>query len=117
MAGRVVVHSVDSLSSYCQRLSTLKSELESTASKLVALSDELQQKATIMGSATDSQGSNWQDPQYEKLKSEITPCITAVNSTSASVKETAATIKSQMTQVEGSISYIQSLVRKLNDIS
>ena len=117
MAERVVVHNVDSLSSYCQRLSTLKSELESTASKLVALSDELQQKAAAMGSATDSQGSNWQDPQYKKLQSEIKPCITAVNSTSTSVKETAATIKTQMVQVEGSIAYIQNLVRKLNDIS
>lgn len=117
MAGRVVVHSVDSLSSYSRQLAELKVELESTASKLVSLSDELQEKASVMGRATDSQGSNWQDPQYGKLRGEITTCITAVNSTSTSVKGTAATIKSQMAQVEGSISYIQSLVSKLSDIS
>ena len=117
MAGKVVVHSVESLSGYCQRLSALKAELESASSKLLSLSDELKDKALAMGNATNEQGGNWQDPQYEKLKGEITPCITAVNATSSSVRETVATIKGQMTQVEGSIAYIRQLVHKLNDIS
>ncbi|MBG0787544.1 MAG: hypothetical protein H0S79_20840 [Anaerolineaceae bacterium] len=117
MAGKVVVHSVDELSNYCLRLSNLKEELEKMAAKLVTLSDELQDRAQAMGNATQRQGSNWKDPQYEKLKGEISPCVSAVNSTSSSVKETAAIIKARMAQVENSIAYIKGLVRKLNDIS
>lgn len=117
MASKVVVRNIDELSSYCRKLATLKGELETNATKLVTLSEELKTKASAMSSATESQGSNWQDPQYEKLKGEITPCVTAVNATSNSVKETATTIKTQMTQVQGSIDYIQKLIRKLNDIS
>jgi len=117
MAGKVVVISVEELSSYCHRLAALKTEMETTAEKLVSLSEELKGKASAMASATGAQGSNWQDPQYEKLKGEITPCISAVDSTSSSVKETAAIIKAQMRQVDNSIAYIQKLVRKLEDIS
>lgn len=117
MASKVVVRDVGELTSYCRQLASLKRELEENATKLVALSEELKTKASAMNSTTESQGSNWQDPQYEKLKSQITPCVTAVNATSTSVKETASTIKTQMTQVQGSIDYIQKLIRKLNDIS
>ena len=117
MAGRVVVHSVDGLSNYCSRLGTLKSDLETKAGQLKALSDELMQKAQELNSSTQAQGDNWQDPQYEKLKGEIEPCVSAVNSTSASVAETANTIKSQMTKVEESIQYIRGLIAKLNDIT
>jgi predicted nucleic acid-binding Zn-ribbon protein len=117
MASKVVVRSVDELNSYCRRLAALKIELETNAKKLVTLSEELKTEASAMSSATEAQGSNWQDPQYEKLKGQITPCVTAVNATSTSVKETAATIKTQMTQVQGSIEYIQKLIKKLNEIS
>lgn len=117
MASKVVVRNVDDLSSYCRKLATLKNELETNAGKLVTLSDELKTKATALNSATESQASNWQDPQYEKLKGEVTPCVTAVNATSNSVKETASTIKTQMAQVQNSINYIQQLIRKLSDIS
>ena len=117
MASKVVVRDVSELTSYCRQLATLKRELEENATKLVTLSEELKTKASAMNSSTESQGSNWQDPQYEKLKSQISPCVTAVNATSTSVKETALTIKTQMTQVQGSIDYIQKLIRKLNDIS
>lgn len=117
MASKVVVRDVGELTSYCRQLASLKRELEENATKLVALSEELKTKASAMNSSTASQGSNWQDPQYEKLKGQITPCVTAVNATSTSVKETASTIKTQMAQVQGSIDYIQKLIRKLNDIS
>ena len=117
MASKVVVRDVGELTSYCRQLASLKRELEENATKLVALSEELKTKASAMNSTTESQGSNWQDPQYEKLKSQITPCVIAVNATSTSVKETASTIKTQMIQVQGSIDYIQKLIRKLNDIS
>lgn len=117
MASKVVVRDVSELTSYCRQLATLKRELEENATKLVTLSEELKTKASAMNSSTERQGSNWQDPQYEKLKSQISPCVTAVNATSTSVKETASTIKTQMTQVQGSIDYIQKLIRKLNDIS
>lgn len=117
MASKVVVRDVNQLTSYCRQLATLKRELETNATKLVALSEELKTKASQMNSSTTAQGSNWQDPQYEKLKSQITPCVTAVNATSTSVKDTAATIKTQMVQVQGSIDYMQKLISKLNDIS
>lgn len=117
MAARVVVHSVDELSNYCSRLSALKGELETKAGQLKSLSDELTQKAQEMNSVTQAQGSNWQDPQYEKLKGEIEPCVAAVNATSASVGETANTIKTQMTKVDESIQYIRGLIAKLNDIT
>lgn len=117
MASKVVVRDVSELTSYCRQLATLKRELEENATKLVNLSEELKTKASAMNSSTERQGSNWKDPQYEKLKSQISPCVTAVNATSTSVKETASTIKTQMTQVQGSIDYIQKLIRKLNDIS
>ena len=117
MAGKVVVHDVSSLSGYCQRLSTLKQEMETTASKLATLSEELKTKATSMGSATEGQNSNWQDPQYEKLKSQITPCISAINTTSTSVKETSSLIKNKMAEVDTSIAYIKKLIQKLNEIS
>lgn len=117
MATKVSVNSVDELAGYCRRLAALKAEMEEGAAKLVTLSEELKTKASAMSSATTSQAGNWRDPQYEKLKGEIDPCVTAVNATSASVKETAATIKTQMTQVQASIDYIQVLVRKLGEIS
>lgn len=117
MAGKVNVNSVDSLSTYCQGLSVLKTDLESMAAKLVFLSEELQQKAVIMRSSTDLQASNWYDPQYEKLLGEITPCVIAVNSMSTSVKEAAVTLQKQMVEVETSISYIQNLVKELRNLS
>lgn len=116
MASRVSVNDIDELANYCSQLDSLKRELEENATKLVALSEELTTKATAMGSSTEQQGNNWQDPQYETLRSQITPCITAVNATSAVVRETSLTIKTQMAQVQESIDYIQQLIRKLNDI-
>ncbi len=116
MASKVVVRDVNELTGYCRQLASLKRELEEQATKLVALSEELKTKAAAMSSTTENQGNNWQDPQYEKLKTQITPCVTAVNATSTSVKETASTIKTQMAQVQGSIEYIQKLIRKLTDI-
>lgn len=117
MAGRVVVHNVGELQNFCSQLATMKSELETKAGQLKSLADELQQQAGSMNSATESQGSNWQDPQYEKLKGEISPVVSAVNQTASSVQSTAGTITQQMAQVESSIQYIRQLISKLNDIS
>lgn len=116
MAAKVVVRDINGLDGYCRRLISLKSELETNAEKLVGLAEELNTKASAMSSATDSQGENWQDPQYEKLKEEITPCVTSINATSVSVKETAATIKKQMAQVQVSIAYLQKLLVNLKEI-
>lgn len=117
MAGRVVVHNVGELSNYCSQLTSMKEDLETKVGQLKALSDELKYKAGQMSGTTEAQRSNWQDPQYEKLKGEITPIVSAVNSTSESVKTTADTIAAQMSQVDSSIQYIRQLITKLNDIS
>ena len=116
MAGKVVVIDINQLENYCKRLSELKKDIETNASKLASISDNLKEKSTSLNNATNNQSSNWKDPQYEKLKNEIAPCVTAVNNTSNSVNSMAATIKSQMEQVDVSIAYIRQLIGKLREI-
>ena len=88
MAGNaVVVHDVDKLEVFGGVLQGKRDELESL---YVSLSAE-----------TSQQEPNWQDPQYEYLKEQVTSYC--------------ETCKGQLEQLDDSISYISSLVVKLRD--
>ena len=89
MAGNsVVVHDVDSLETFGLFLQAKKDELESLYEGL--------------GTETEQQSTNWQDPQYEYLKEQVaTYC---------------ASCKTQLDELEESITYISSLVAKLRDL-
>jgi len=116
MAQKVIVHDVNSLDEYCRKLSSLKTDLDGTVTKLAALSDELKNKASELGNATEAQGSNWSDPQYVKLKDEVKPCVSAVNSTAASVTQTAGVIRAKAAEIDRSITYIRNLISKLRNM-
>ena len=113
MANRVVVHDIGQLETYCATLTRKKEEMERHATDLTNFANSLQQTASETSTATNAQSSNWQDPQYDKLKDELTPVISGMNSTAESMKETAGAIKAQMQQVEESIGYIKTLIAKL----
>lgn len=89
MAGNsVVVFDVDSLELFGDFLQAKKEELET-------LYDEL-------GNQTEQQATNWQDPQYEYLKDQVAVYCTAC--------------KTQLDELEESITYITGLVAKLRDL-
>lgn len=113
MAKKVVVHDVDSLQGYCIRLSDLRQEILNNSQELNALSEELRTKSATMHSITEAQANNWRDPQYEKMKGAITPCMLSLSINANSMNDTAAFIAKQMDKVESSIGYIKGLIRKL----
>ena len=84
----VVVYDVDSLEVFGGFLQAKKEELET-------LYDEL-------GAQTEQQATNWQDPQYECLKDQVAVYCTAC--------------KTQLDELEESITYITGLVAKLRDL-
>lgn len=89
MAGNsVVVHDVDMLEAFGGILQGKRDELESL---YISLSTE-----------TLRQETNWQDPQYEYLKEEVTSYC--------------ETCKGQLDELDASISYIYSLVAKLREM-
>lgn len=116
MAGQVVVQDVNELSGYCRQLAGLKEELEASAGKLTSLAEEIEETAGMMKAATESQGSNWQDPQYERLREDVDPVVDVVRSTADSMKDTASVIRAKMAEVDDSVLYIESLVAKLSSI-
>lgn len=116
MASQVQVQDVGELRSYGMQLSALREDMITSATHLSQLAEEIAETASSMQSATDGQGSNWSDPQYDNLKSEITPVISSVGTTAESMRETASLINSKMESVEESIEYIAALVAKLEDI-
>ena len=89
MAGNsVVVHDVESLETFGLFLQTKKDELESLYEGL--------------WTETEQQSTNWQDPQYEYLKEQV-----AIYCSSC---------RTQLDELEKSITYISSLVAKLRDL-
>lgn len=89
MAGNsVVVHDVDMLEAFGGILQGKRDELESL---YISLSIE-----------TLRQETNWQDPQYEYLKEEVTSYCEMC--------------KGQLDELDASISYIYSLVAKLREM-
>ena len=89
MAGNsVVVHDVDVLEAFGSALQGKRDELENL---YVSLSAETLQQET-----------NWQDPQYEYLKEQVTSYC--------------ETCKGQLDELDESISYIVGLVAKLRDM-
>ena len=98
------------------QLQSLKEDLLSSATQLSQLSGEIASTASSMKSATDGQESNWSDPQYDHLKSELDPVISSVGTTADSMQDTAAVINGKMESVQESIDYISALVAKLADI-
>ena len=86
--GSVVVHSVDRLESFRDILLQQHDALETTY-------DTLSTECTL-------QGENWSDPQYTQLKE----CIDEYYQLS----------KTQLTQLEDSITYITGLIEKLKTI-
>lgn len=84
----VVVHDVDSLEKFGMFLQSRKDELET----LYELLDE----------ETYQQGDNWQDPQYLYLKEQVSAYCSAC--------------KTQLDELEESITYISNLVEKLRDL-
>ena len=84
----VVVHDVDSLETFGRFLQTKKDELETLYESL--------------GTETEQQGTNWQDPQYEYLKEQVATYCSAC--------------KTQLDELEEAITYISGLVVKLRDL-
>ena len=115
MAERVVVHSIEELEGYCSTLITLKSDIEVKANELKALSASLQEITGKINSATEHQGSNWQDPQYYKLKENLAPITDAVKSTSSEAENTAKIVNNQAACIDDSISYIKRLIAHLKE--
>jgi uncharacterized protein Yka (UPF0111/DUF47 family) len=116
MASQVQVHDVSELRSYGQQLAGLREELLSAASQLARLADDMNNAAGSMKSATEGQGSNWSDPQYESLKGDVIPVAESVDSTAQSMTDTASLINAKMEDVQDSIDYISVLVAKLEDV-
>lgn len=84
----VVVHDVDSLETFGMFLQTKKDELETLYESL--------------GTETDQQGTNWQDPQYEYLKEQVATYCSAC--------------KTQLDELEEAFTYISGLVAKLRNL-
>lgn len=84
----VVVHDVDMLENFGGTLQGKRDELETLYVSL--LTETLQQEM------------NWQDPQYEYLKEQLT--------------EYCETCKDQLEELDTSIAYINSLVSKLREM-
>lgn len=87
-SGSVVVHDIVSLESFMGVLRSKRDELESL---YMTLSQE-----------TASQGSNWQDPQYDCLKDMVDGYCQAC--------------RTQLAGLDGSIAYIGGLVAKLREL-
>lgn len=86
--GSVIVHDIDSLESFMGILNMKRDELESLYSVLEA--------------ETNSQGSNWQDPQYDYLKELI--------------DNYSSSAQNQLSELDESINYINGLICKLRDL-
>lgn len=84
----VVVHDIDSLESYMGVLQAKRDELESLYE--------------VLSIETNSQGSNWQDPQYDYLKD--------------LVYSYCSSCQSQLSELDDSISYIGGLIAKLREL-
>lgn len=112
----VLVDDLASLENYYNRLSTLKEEVRTRGQKLMALADEVSSKAITMASITSAQNNNWQDPQYETLKDAVTPCVQALKSNAAMMKETTATIETTLAQVDFSLNYLRAQIEKIKNI-
>lgn len=89
MAGNsVVVHDVD--------------VLEAFGGALQGKRDELENLYSLLSAETLQQETNWQDPQYEYLKEQVTGYC--------------ETCKGQLDELDESISYIAGLVAKLREM-
>lgn len=84
----VVVHDVDLLETFGIFLQTKKDELETLYE--------------MLSTETSQQETNWQDQQYEYLKEQVASYCSSC--------------KTQLNELEDSISYINSLVAKLRDL-
>ncbi len=115
MAEVVVVHSIDELEGYCNALISLKAEIEDKSHQLKQLSENLQSTAGNICSATDRQGNNWQDPQYNTLRERLEPVVGAINKTADDAEETARIVKKHSAEIDDSISYIKRLISHLRE--
>ena len=87
-SGSVVVHDIESLDSFMGVLKNKRDELESLYG--------------VLSQETNSQGSNWQDPQYDCLKDMVDGYCQAC--------------RGQLAELDASITYIGGLVAKLRDL-
>jgi len=116
MATQVRVGDVGELRAYGTQLAAHRENLISLAQRLSSLAEEISSTAASIKAATDQQGSNWSDPQYESLKGEVTPVAESVTATAESMRDTSSVINAKMESVQASVDYIARLVAKLEDV-
>lgn len=78
MAERVIVKDVDELDAFRQKLMSQKEEIEKNVDALMR--------------ACYAQSSNWEDPQYESLKTNLEAFVRSIKSTTASLDDSNAYI-------------------------